>query len=213
MRLFHFHGPVDYIFAHASRRGTWYPEGAKVCPECGSSRQKRVSPLIIEWESGSDMIGDFIWPGFDDELVIAQKVKDDFGGRFREIEFGMVEFWQNPRLKRPTKIMHRSKPRIWLPYAGPPLWDVLPKSWCHLDLLQSNVTIVKECLTCGKVIYKTPPSPQRNLVIDPATWSGEGIFHIHEYPRWIFCTELVKESVEKARFNNVSFLEDGVIPN
>src|SRR6266498_180348 len=211
MKIYHFHNPYDYRFAQALRRGTWYPKGATICPECNTSRQKRVSPLIIEWEPGSDVIGDFVCPG-DDELVLTQKVRDVFERQFQEIEFGPVEFWQEPRLKQPKKITPRSKPRVWLPYTGPALWDVIPMKSCNLNHAKSGVSIVKECRTCGKTIYKTPPWNQRHLVVDPATWNSENIFHIHEYSGGIFCTERVKGFVEKSGFTNISFLEDGEIP-
>jgi uncharacterized protein CXXCG len=210
MKLYHFHNPYDFRFAQALRRGTWYPKGAKICPECHTSRQTRVSPLIIEWESGSDLIGDFVCPG-DDELVVTQKVRDAFEGRFSEIEFGPVEFWQDPKLKKPKTTTRRSKPRVWLPYTGPTLWDTIATKWCHLNHAESGITIEKICQTCGKTIYKRPPWPERHLVVNSLTWTGEDIFHIYEYSGAIFCTERVKEFVERSGFTNISFLEDGVI--
>ena len=213
MNLYSFHDPSDYTFAQATRHGTWYPSGAKICPECKTTRQKRVPPLIFEWEAGSDLIGDFIWPGLDTDLVVTQRVREAFEGRFREITFEPVEYWQNPKLKRPTIVTHRSKPRVWLPYMGPTLWDVIPSLWCSLDHVKSNVSITKVCSTCGTIIYKTPRWPQGTLIVDRDTWSGEDIFHIQEYSGGIFCTERVKEFVEQAGFTNVSFLEDGIIPD
>jgi len=82
-----------------------------------------------------------------------------------------------------------------------------------LDLVESNVTIEKTCSTCGKTIYKTPPWDQHHLVIDRNTWNGESIFHIHQYSGGIFCTEEVKTFVEQSGFTNVTFLEDGIIPD
>lgn len=211
MKIYHFHNPYNYRFAQALRRGTWYPKGAKVCPECHTSRQKRVSPLIIEWEPGSDLIGDFTCPG-DDELVIAQKVRNVFEGRFREIEYRPVEFWQEPKLKQPKKLTPRTKPRVWMPYTGPTLWNVIPRVWCYLDHAKSGVSIKKVCSTCGNTIYEKPPWRQRHLVLDLSTWNGEDIFHIHEYSGAIFCTERVKEFVQNSAFTNITFLEDGEIP-
>jgi len=213
MRIYHFHYRENFAFAQAGRRGTWFPPGVKICPECNRSRQARVSPLIIEWEAGSNLVGDFVWPGLGSDLVVSQSVKDSFKERFREVEYKTVEFWQDPKIKQPTKVTKRSKLRIWLPYNGPTLWDTIPIKWCHLDHGKSNVSILKVCLTCGKTIYKTPPWHERKLVIDTATWDGEDIFHIHEYPGGIFCTEQVKEFVEQAGFTNVAFLEDGEIPD
>jgi hypothetical protein len=212
-KLFHFHGLFDYRFAQAGRRGTWYPSGAKVCPECGHSRQRRVPPLILEWEPGSDVIGDFAWLGADDEVVVTQHVRIALEGRFRGFELRSIEFWQDPKLKRPQRITRRTKPRIWLPYEGPPLWDLWVTAWCHLNLDRSSETLEKECSTCGEKFYKGPPFEERHLVVDPTSWDGSDIFHIYEYPRWIFCVERVKEFIEQASFTNVSFLEDGEIPD
>lgn len=212
MKLYHFNSPNNYNFAQATHIGTWYPSETKICPECQTSRQTRISPLVIEWEAGSEIIGDFVWPGLNTDLVVVQKVKEAFEMNFREIVFGPVEFWQNPKLKRPTRNTSRSKTRIWLPYDGPMLWDILPTNWCHLDHPQSRVSIEKECSRCGKIIYNTPPWHQRHLVVDLETWNGEDIFHIYEYSGAIFCTEPVKEFVIQTGFTNVGFLEDGIIP-
>jgi hypothetical protein len=211
MKIYHFTSTENYYFAQATRLGTWYPQNSKLCPECNTSRQKRVSPLIIEWEPGSDIVGDFVWPGLNTELVVVQRVKDAFYRQFREIEFALVEFWQNPKIIRPIRITCRSKPRVWLPYSGPILWEVIPKKWCHVDHARSAVTIAKECSTCGKTLYQRPPWNQRHLIIDPDAWNGEDIFHIYEYSGVIFCTERVKDLINQAGFTNVNFEEDGEI--
>lgn len=210
VKLYHFRNPQNFVFAQAGSRGTWFPTGVKICPECNSSRQKRVSPLILEWEPGSDVVGDFAYLS-GDEVVVTQKVKDALEKRFREVKFGAVKFWQEKKLHRPQKITRRSKPRIWLPYDGPTLWNVIPTKWCHLDYEKSKVSILKECATCGKTIYVHPSWPERHLVIDTTTWNGEDIFHVYEYSGGIFCTQRAKEYVEMAGFTNVAFLEDGEI--
>lgn len=158
------------------------------------------------------MIGDFVWPGFNSDLVVVQKVKESFEIEFNQLEFGPVEFVQTPKTKYPKKITSRTKLQVLLPYEGPRLWDVIPKVWCHLDHQRSNITIEKECKTCGKTIYSTPPWDQRKMIVDVDTWNGENIFRIYEYTGLIFCTERVKEFVNEQKFTNVSFVEDGVIP-
>jgi hypothetical protein len=213
MKIYHFEPPENSTFAQATRRGTWYPPSSKICPECKTSRQSRVSPLIIEWEAGSTEIGDFVWPGLNTEVVVVQKVKEIFQLNFDGLEYKTIEFWENPKLIKPAAFHRKTKRRIILPYTGPTLWDVIPSSWCHLDHQLSGVSIVKECSTCGKVLYKTPPWPHRRLVVDPETWNGADIFHIYEYSGAIYCTEGVVDVVEKYKFTNVKFLEDGEIPS
>jgi hypothetical protein len=212
VKLFHFHYPNTYEFAFATRRGTWFPKGAKLCPLCHRSTQKRIKPLIIEWEPGSDKIGDFIWPALDNELVVTQKVKDVLQEQFPEVEFVSVEFWQNPKVKQPFRTTKRTKPRIWLPYMGQKLWSVTPTKWCRLDQHKSNVKTKTICPFCGKEIFDVPNLTDNHLVLDTTTWDGENIFHIHEYPRKIFCTNIVKDTVEHFGFTNVEFIEDGEIP-
>ncbi len=211
IKLFHFHNPHNYYFAQAGRRGTWYPHpGPGLCRECRTSQQKRVPPLILEWEPGSDQIGDFVWPGIDDEIVITERVRHALEGRFRGFNFQPIAMWQDPKLKRSQRITKRTQSRVWLPYEGPPLWDLWVTARCHLDLRRSGVTFEKECSICGKKFYKGPPFEERHLVVDSTSWGGEDIFRI-EQSGWIFCTERMKEFIESAGFTNVSFLEDGEI--
>lgn len=212
MKLYHFESPENFSYAQATRRGTWYPSPSKICPECNTSRQTRIAPLIIEWEAGSVIIGDFVWPGLNTELVVVQKVKEVFQLHFEGVEYKGIEFWENPRLTRLKNGSRKIKPRVKLPYTGHTLWNVVPIYWCHIDHQLSGVSVAKNCLTCGKVIYNTPPWHQRHLVVDLTTWNGVDIFHIKEYSGAIFCTERVVDLVQKFKFTNVSFLEDGEIP-
>jgi hypothetical protein len=209
-KLFSFDSPIITKFAEASRLGTWHPIDAKVCPECGDARQKRIPPLIIEWEPGSDVIGDFTWPGFNLEVVVSQKVKEAFEVQFPEVGFASIQFWQNPRLTRPALPNKRTKPRVWLPYSGSDLWEIIPQKWFHLDCDKSNVVVEKQCSTCGKIIYKKRSWTDR-FVIDDSSWEGENIFRIYEYPGPIYCTEDAKIFIEKSGFSNIRFSEEGEI--
>lgn len=212
MILFHFQYSETHEYAFATRRGTWFPKNAKLCPVCHRSTQKRINPLIIEWEPGSDKIGDFVWPALSTELVVTQRVKDAFQMRFPELEFDIVEFWQNPQIKQPSRTTTRTKPRIWLPYKGPKLYSVTPTKWCRLDQQKSNVMGKKLCTSCNREIYDLPNLAENCLVLDTTTWGGENIFRIHEYPGVIFCTNRVKDIVEQFDFTNVRFIQDGLIP-
>jgi hypothetical protein len=219
MKLYTFASPNNYNYAQAIRLGTWYPKDSKLCKECRVSQQMRVSPLIMEWEPGCTIVGDFVWPGLNSDLVVVQRVKEAFEIRYPEVTFGEVKFWQDPKIKQPKRKTRRSKPRIWLPYIGSTLWDVIPTHWCQLELEASGVEISKICSGCGKVIYKSkkviyerPPFPQRHLVVDKSTWNGENIFHIKQFPGGIFCTDAVKQFVEQEGYTNVRFMEEGSLP-
>lgn len=212
MNLYHFSDPLDFRFARASRIGTWSPSPG-VCPECGRSRSIRISPLIIEWLPDSDKIGDFTWPGINDEIVVSQNLRDSLEVNFRGFKFLAIDMHLNPKLKRPQKITKRTKPRVWLPYEGPPLWELKPTSWCKLDHNRSGVMLDRVCNTCGRPKYIHPAFEERHLVLDRTTWAGEDIFYIQEYAGWVFCTEEVKVFIERKGFTNAGFSLDGEIPD
>lgn len=212
MKFYHFIDPYDYRYARAGRLGTWYPSpGPGVCPKCSRSRQTRVPPLVIEWLPGSDQVGDFTWPG--SEVVVSERVRQEFESRFRAFEFHEVQMYQDPKLKRPQRVTKRTKPRVWLPYEGPPIWDLQPTVWCSLLIEQSGLKLLGVCPGCGVQLYERPPLETRFLIVDPTTWRGEDVFRIREYPGQIFCTETVKTLVEDRGFTNVGFRFDGEIPN
>lgn len=131
MKLYHFHNPHDYRYARAGRLGTWSASKG-VCLECRRSTQERIPPLILEWLPDSDQIGDFVWPAIDDEVVVAQHVRDALRSSFVGFQFEVVEMYQDPKLRPPRRVSGRTKPRVWLPYAGPTLWDLRPTGWCDL---------------------------------------------------------------------------------
>jgi hypothetical protein len=212
MKLFHFHYYDPQVFTSAVRRGTWFPKGAKLCPTCHTSTQERIDPLVIEWETRSREIGDFVWPALDSELVVTQRVKDIFDVNFPELEYSLVEFWQNPRTKVPPKHAGRST-GVGIPHEDPLLWAVRPIKWCHVDHEKSNIKIKFTCSTCKKVFFDVPNLSENHLVLDTNTRGLENIFHIYEYSGAIFCTDRVKDLVEKNNFTNVRFVEDGEIPS
>jgi hypothetical protein len=214
MKFYHFTFPIVSAFAEATRRGTWYlPPGVRgICPECGRPNERRVPPLIIEWEVGSDKVGAFTWPGFDEEIVVTQDVRDLIERRFGHVTFNTIEMYQQPKLKRPERITRRTKPRVWLPYEGPPIWDMTPTKTCNLDLVKSRFHLEYVCATCQRPKYTTPRFEDRDLAIDPTTWEESDIFYIAECVGLTFCTERVVDAINGAGFTNVDFLLDGRIP-
>jgi len=228
MKVWRLSDPVDSRFARASRRGSW-SQSSGLCPECGASSQRRIQPLVLEWEPGSDAIGDFTWPGFGSDIAITEPVAnllEAFGG----FETGPVEMVQDSTLKRPSG-SRSGKPRVWLPYEGPPLRDLWVTQQVHLDLERSSVRLVKECMTCGRKHYdidgieryetgwdkerresvetRIPRQHGLGIYLAADALAGVAIFRLHEFPGWILVTDLVKNFVEKEGFTNVSFLEAG----
>lgn len=224
MKLWRFSDPSDHKYAHAGRRGSWSQAQGGVCPECTASRQIREQPLVIAWEPGSDEVGDFSCPGFDSEVVVTDRVlrvlRDHFGG----FEAGPVEMTEDPDVPKRAK-------RVRLPYRGPSLHELWVTAWVHLDPQRSTVELEHKCRTCGDerwqlygverwdshfdsehkrhVRTKSERLPRAGVFVKEADLGGKDIFRVHEFPGWIFCTEPVRELIEKEGFTNVSFLEMG----
>jgi len=214
--IYSLRNPYDDRFATAGRRGTWHcDDDVGICPKCNASTESRVKPLIIEWgpgkwEPGSDLIGDFTRVGSSTDIMVSDRVREYFQDRYKGLEFGDVEMIQNPRLKRPTRKNKRTKPRVWLPYEGPPLWDMWVTEWCHFDMERSAIWVERECATCKQRGYAhTEGAP---AVVDVSTWSGAAIFRAYERPGCVMVTEEVKRLIEEDGFTNVSFEEEGYIP-
>lgn len=51
--------------------------------------------------------------------------------------------------------------------------------------------------------------PGAGVFVPEADLAGSSIFRVHEFPGPVFCTDPVRELVEKEKFSNVSFLEMG----
>lgn len=213
MRVFRFQNPLDTRFAQAGRLGTWYPEPAsKVCPECGASRQRRVPPLVIEWLPGSDVIGDFAWPG--GEVVVRQRVREVFEKSFYGFGLRAVEVRESINVE-------------------PPMYELWATTQVPADSERSAIYLSKVCSTCGIEFYEvagtevrkrqwdttkkqlvevhTPLEEGKGIYVRREDLQGADSFHLREFPQWIFCTEPVKALVEAEQFTNVSFLEMGVV--
>ena len=208
-------GDIGYIACESCRYYISYPKPNK---------------RVVEWLEGSAVICSFVWPArLVAEVLVTQEVRDtlqDYG-----VEFLPVEFYQDPKLKKPKRITKRTKPRVWLPYEGPPLYDLWITTWVHADLERSSLHLVKVCPVCGHKVYAvegieerkhrydrikkdlveihTPRAEGQGVYIHQADLGRAGIFRLYEMPGWILCTERVKAVIEECGFTNVWFLEVG----
>jgi hypothetical protein len=227
MKIWRLVDPKDDRYAPASGRGTWSP-GKGLCPECTASSQERIQPLVLEWEPGSDEIGDFTWPGLGNAAVTerARDVLMKLGGS----EPRAVEMYQDTKLKRPRS-PRRAIPRIWLPYEGPPLFDFRVMHCLHADPEKSSVTLVRGCGTCDWRRYEVagierrettwdrerpssekihiPREPGRGIYVRESQLAEGGLFRVQEFPAWMLCTDSAKERMEEASLSNIAFVEVG----
>ena len=223
--------PRDPTFAEAGWRGAWSESTGQLCPECTASPQHRVQPLILEWEPGSDRIGDFTCTGICDGFAVTEPVGMELQRRFKGFELGPVEMIQAPKLKRPKRLTRRTKPRVWLPYTGSRLYELWLTTWVHMDRERTTAKLVRRCSTCGRERYElrgmekteskwdierregydvhTPRTPGGGLYVGAAALEGADIFRVYEFSGWVFCTDRVKRFIEHQEFTNITFMEMG----
>src|SRR3990172_2705094 len=193
----------------------------------------RVKPMIVEWEPGSDLVGDFTFLGFGSEIMITDRVLTAFEGRFQGFEPGPVKMVQDRKLRKPKRPTKRTKPRVWLPYEGPRLHDLWVTAWVHMDPKRSSTWLIRRCATCGDERYEVsgveevkrrlelgrdelvrtriPRTPGLGLYVRERDLAGADIFHVYEFSGGIYCTDKVKAFIEREGFTNVAFLERGDI--
>jgi hypothetical protein len=182
----------------------------------------------MEWERGSDEIGDFTWPGSGDAAVTERALETlmELGG----LDSGPVEMYQDPKLRRPRSPRH-AIPRVWLPYEGPPLFDLGLTHCLQVDVEKSSVTLVHSCSTCDRRRYEVAGIERRETAWDKVRLSSEqthipreprqgiyvrepglgtvGLFRVREFPAWLLCTDSARRHIERASLSNISFYEVG----
>lgn len=223
--------PFETTFATAGLRSPNLNIGP-ACRGCGLSTQSlRPKPLVFEWEPGSDVIGDFTWPN-GARVVVKKSVMDTLLKQYGGIHPEPIEMVQDPKLKQPKKLTKRSKPRVWLPYMGPELYELWPDNIVPF-LPMSTIIVITQCRVCGRssrrisgVEVKShlydpdrgelvpdlhPRTPGQGLFIAAESVRDTPIFRVEEFSESIFCTDDVKSFVERECFTNIDFLEDGEI--
>ena len=225
MMIWRFTNPNDERFAEASRRGAWSAGGQ--CPICKASTARRVRPLLLEWESGSDRIGDFVVTGFDSDVAISDPVAKALAD-VQGFELGPVEMVANASLvKRPAS----AAPRVWLPYVGSSLFELWVNLKVPLDLQRSTVTVSNQCDLCGRREYaaeglemiegrwdksrgelvrtRIPRAAHAGLFVSDGLVPELAVFRVKEFPAWVLCTDAVRSVVQREKFSNVDFFSVG----
>ncbi len=207
--------------------------GYDFCASCGYYIDyPKPARRIVEWLEGSDKVCSFVWPArLVAEVLVTEAVRETLEGC--GVEFLPVEFYQDPKYWKPKRVTKRTRPRIWLPYEGPPLCVLWVPTWVHADLERSSLRLVSECPVCGHRVYEVEGIEERTHRYDPVKndlvelhWArqpGKGIFvreedlegveifRLFEQPGRILCSERVKTLIEERGFCNVTFLEVGDI--
>lgn len=210
MKIWRFIDPNNYDFAQAGRHGGTFQEGEP---------WERLNPLTIEWEPGSNVVGDFVWVGLSTDIAVTDRVVV----ALRESEVRGFEP-REVRMFEPKSALRRSRKRmVRLPYDGPPLFDLWVTQWVDMDRDrstfriddQSRVRILDVETTESdwdpvrkiRTLTRVPRIEARGLFVK----SAAGIFRVREAPAWILCSDDVKRTIEDHGFTNVSFWEMGDI--
>lgn len=217
-------------FAQAASRSPNRRIVPAVCARCGrGALYERPKPLVFEWEPGSDLIGDFVWPN-SSRVVVKKSVLDALAWEFSGFHAETVEMIQDPKLKPPKRRTSRSKPRIWLPYAGPELVELWPDRIVPF-LPATTIEIPYRCEDCGREMRRIsggevkahlydrnkgdlvpdlqPRVPGQGVFVASSEVKDSPIFRLEEFSEAIFCTNDVKAFIESEDFTNIDFLEYG----
>lgn len=178
-------------------------------------------PLLVEWEEGSDQIGDFVFAL--GGIILKQTVADDLLTQFKGFEKREIQFIDRPSLYKPEKYRKRKK-RIWLPYDGPELCELYITKNVKLHE-SSSVKIEYTCQNCGRIQlingvegvetdkrlkYYTSRENGKGLFIQSQEIGGYDFFGIRG-TGYILCTDRVREYVHSKGYSNISFLDYGAV--
>ena len=180
----------------------------------------------MEWEPGSQLIGDFVWVGFDSEVVVTDRVMGELLTTSRGFERGAVEMVDgHPRSGK------RSQPRVSLPYGGPALSEMWVTAWVDIDRERSTASLQSSCGHCGTELWnlsgaehweshydlargglsreKVPRTEHGGIVINAGELGQADVFRVRQFPAWVLCTSTVREFILDRGYSNVDFLEMG----
>ena len=188
--------PAKYaMFSHL---GTWSNVG--ICKTCGLSTDKLIEPILVEWEPGTDVIGDFSWCGY--TMLVRDRVKQFFDDEKLNCWYGKIQYAPPTGRKRPK--------RVPFPYTGPRLYWAISQNRVLLNEKLSRVDLEIDCKVCGQKDYTFR---QTGIVINKSDWKGEKMFEFVQFGKSgaTFVIEpLLKEMIARG-FTNFTYMESGVI--
>jgi hypothetical protein len=226
MKLWSISNPLDGRYAKAIYHGTWEKF---VCLACDFEHEIAVKPAIIEWLESTSEIGDFTYVEKYTTLLVKKSVFSQIKKIDPKVVAGDVTFYQNEKLKHPLPKSSKATKRVWLPYEGEKLLEIIVPIIITPDMEKSSVEIINYCKNCNRTVIKIsdvekkdifsyasdgpsktiPRKPGKGIFIAEASIHGINLFRIHEKSRIILCTDYAKESLEASGYSNLTFLDFG----
>jgi hypothetical protein len=215
--------PTEYSFAQATEWPVPYAR-EEGCASCSKVLRRPASPLEIFWEPGSDRIGDAVFVPSARCLVVAERLwrrLEQFGG----VEALPVEFVENPDRRLPKR-----KPRVRLPYEGPPLYEVRPSRLVHFDRAATRTKHKQN--SCGHEYWIISPGasietkydpisnqlnsrviprePGNGIFVKESDLEGDGLFGLIESGGLaLLCTDRVRDALVGEGFSQLQFMDEG----
>jgi hypothetical protein len=215
-RIWQLADPLDRRFAVGSRIGTW---------EERDGRSVRVAPLVIEWEKGSTVIGDFVWPGFATELVVRAHIFKTLQQRFggiearpvqivpvkhkpkRRVEDGQLHTWSNHVdlvdmriLTHVNADVSKTTQQLVVHEDGGMEYEYAGIE--HLEWFPVSGALVPEC-------RRVPRLPGTGIFVSSDALKGQSVFIVDECPAWNLCTDPVRDFILEEKYTNIDFFEAG----
>lgn len=189
----------DYNFAQPSIVGSWTP-GGELCKVCQYTSQTHAEPLLVEWEEGSDVIGEFSWQG--STMIVRDSVKAFLERNNFECRFGVVQ------VVPPSEKVKKRAVRVPFLYEGPTLYWLIPTEQIPLDEGPSGVNLQSECPQCGNKEYSLR---REGIVISRKALGGRKMFRITQFgkSKATFVTQSAADLLIKANFTNFHYKEAG----
>ncbi len=229
-RLWRPAAPIDTAFAEARLRSPAVRKGTARCARCGAGAVYEIPrPLVVEWDSGSDSIGDFVLVG---RRVIAKRtVAARLSAEFRGVSPSPVEMIQEARFEKPGARKRAKGDRVLLPYEGPPLVELWPTADIE-PLPSTTFEVLPPCSGCGSerrtitgvevreqhydlkkkalVPSFTARAPGQGVFLRASDIDGLGLFRVAGSGlSVILCDDAFRASVQEQGYSNIEFLEYG----
>lgn len=186
-------------YAEFSHTGTW-EDFREPCDVCQKGTQKLVEPLKIEWDYGSDIVGDFSYCGY--TIIVTDRVKDFLTENNYNCHFGKVIVEKTREKKRGKLVPY--------PYEGPHLNWMMPQDMIDLDAEKNGLYFEINCPKCG---YKKYNFRWDGIVIPKSEVDGVKMFRIRQFglSDAIFLTEETLQEILAQGFTNFWYKEAGEV--
>jgi hypothetical protein len=159
--------PDAASFAGFSHLGTW--EG-RACDVCNRAFFRLVLPLLIEWDIGSDRIGDFSWCGY--TCLVTEHARNIIESIGCDADFRAVTICP------PSGKIRKNSKRVPYPYGGPELYWFVPRCRVVVDPDECGLQALPPCSACGRGLsWKF----KRNGLIISRSMQTRGPFHIEQF--------------------------------